>query len=478
MFEDTHAASELNRGDTFRQKVVLPRSWNLDRGVRDALSADSLVHLIRIYLAQPVLWLIPALFCAMHAPPGVIAVCWTVGAAASLISSRAMQRARARYEQGEGTLELDSRMVLWLGFPAISVSAPLFFIFPSGDPNFDVILVLTLVISLTVVAGVGTPRGSWLAAATGPQAVALTIGILEQRTLSSLAFAAFLMFYVTVCFVLARAVREDRGRQIETRRRLAEALADARAANTAKSKFLAAMSHELRTPLNAILGFSEVIATQTLGPVGSVKYLEYAKDIHFSGNHLLNLINDVLDLAKIEAGKIEIDRQMLDPCSLLEAAIRMTTPRAQAGGVKLDSAIETRDLVLFADERAATQALLNVVTNAVKFNQPGGTVHVELTRSTAGGVRFVVRDDGPGIPADQIDRLFEPFEQGENGYSKGKNGTGLGLAIVRSLMKVHGGHVWIESQVGEGTTVYLEFPHGGAAELPELDERFASVGRR
>ena len=436
------------------------------RAVEHELHRGFLSNAARLYLVQPVLWIIPAIFCSVLWPTLDVVLCWTAMTVVTLVSGVVLRRSAEKAFAGRNGAKPDNSDLFWLALPAICASIPTAVFFPTGLHQLDIVLLITLGISFTVLAGLGPTTAAFLAIA-GPQTLALTIGIVKGGGFGTLAFAAFFLFYVLVCFVIARAVREERRKHIESRQRLVEALAEARAANTAKSKFLAAMSHELRTPLNAILGFSEVIATQTLGPVGSVKYLEYAKDIHFSGNHLLNIINDVLDLAKIEAGKVEIERQLLDPYALIEATVRMMTPRAKDRNVALRTQIHAPDLILFADERAATQALLNVVTNAVKFNRAGGEVRIELKGSAQGGVLFSVRDTGPGIPADQIERLFEPFEQGENGYNNGKNGTGLGLAIVRSLMKVHGGQVWIESTLDKGTAVFLEFPGCPEEERPE-----------
>jgi PAS domain S-box-containing protein len=247
-------------------------------------------------------------------------------------------------------------------------------------------------------------------------------------------------------------------------RRAAEtAQADAESANRAKSEFLASMSHELRTPLNSILGFSEIIRDQVFGPVGVARYLEYAGDIHDSGQHLLELINDVLDLSKIEAGKIELRPSMLEAETVLEHCVRMVRDRAARKSVSVDLVLGERRPTLYADERAVRQIMFNLLSNAVKFTPVGGSVRVLLDRLADGGTRIAVADTGCGIPAGQIARLMLPFEQIDNGFGRAREGTGLGLAIAKSMAALHGGALDIESEEGRGTVASIVFPPPPAA---------------
>jgi len=217
------------------------------------------------------------------------------------------------------------------------------------------------------------------------------------------------------------------------------------------------MSHELRTPLNAILGFSDIIAEQSFGPAIE-RYREYARDIHTSGAHLLSLINDLLDVAKIEAGKMEIDPQPIEPGQLLESVRRLMAPRALAKGLSLDFTLspDVRDPV--ADPRALKQIVLNLVTNSIKFTPHGGHISVDCNPAQDGGFVVAVKDDGPGIPPEKLERVFKPFSQVDNRYDSNGGGTGLGLALVQGLAQLHGGRAWIESQVGAGTKVFVYFP--------------------
>jgi two-component system cell cycle sensor histidine kinase PleC len=233
--------------------------------------------------------------------------------------------------------------------------------------------------------------------------------------------------------------------------------AKAESANASKTNFLANMSHELRTPLNAILGFSEVISTEAFGPDARAQYRDYAGDILASGTHLLSLINDLLDVAKIEAGKLELERQWADGACLVESCVRVNQERAAAKGVVLSTALDMRVTKIFIDERAFRQIALNIISNAIKFTDEGGGVLVEL-KPTRAGVVLAVKDTGCGIPASQIDRVFEPFEQVDNRYTRANGGTGLGLTLVRALAELHGGKCTVESEEGVGTTVRVELP--------------------
>jgi cell cycle sensor histidine kinase DivJ len=228
-------------------------------------------------------------------------------------------------------------------------------------------------------------------------------------------------------------------------------------ASRAKSRFLANMSHELRTPLNAILGFSEVMTHEIFGPVGGPRYLEYARLIHESGAHLLSLINAVLDMSKIEAGRYTLKPEMFDLEETLGLAAEFVRLQAEHGGVTLRLSVAPEARRVRADKRALLQVLINLLSNGVKFTPKGGVVSAAALR-TPRGLEIAIGDTGIGIAAADLNRLGRPFEQIESEYTKVKEGTGLGLALVRGLVHLHGGTMTFESTVGEGTTVRILLP--------------------
>jgi two-component system cell cycle sensor histidine kinase PleC len=236
----------------------------------------------------------------------------------------------------------------------------------------------------------------------------------------------------------------------------AEEKTRAEQANRTKSEFMANMSHELRTPLNAVIGFSELMQQGAFGPLGHAKYVEYCSDIRDSGQHLLAVINDILDMAKLDAARLDLRLEPVDLDEILDDAIRLVSTRADAKSIAIENASRPGALVT-ADRRALKQIALNLLSNAVKFTPEGGRVSVEA-RSAAGGIEVRVADSGIGIPGDMIPLLGRPFVQVENQYTKNHKGSGLGLAISRSLAELHGGELLIDSVVGRGTTVTVRLP--------------------
>ncbi|HBF28361.1 PAS domain-containing sensor histidine kinase [Rhizobium sp.] len=238
----------------------------------------------------------------------------------------------------------------------------------------------------------------------------------------------------------------------------------AEAANKAKSEFLANMSHELRTPLNAILGFSEILCTHMFGPIGSSKYDEYARDIHDSGRHLLNVINDILDMSKIEAGHMVLKCEAIDFESLIDETLRLTTVSAMSKDISIERRIAS-GLTMTADRRAMKQIMLNILSNSVKFTNAGGRISVRSYK-VAGAVRLLIADTGIGIPKKAISKIGQPFEQVQSQYAKSKGGSGLGLAISRSLTMLHGGSLKVRSREGVGTVVVITVPDTVAPKQP------------
>ena len=227
----------------------------------------------------------------------------------------------------------------------------------------------------------------------------------------------------------------------------------AEAANRAKSEFLANMSHELRTPLNAILGFSEILQNQMFGPLGSDKYFEYSCDIHDSGKHLLNVISDILDMSKIEAGHLKIEPEPTDLSVLIEESLRFITVAAEQKNIVVEQRI-VGDLQLMADRRAMKQILLNLLSNAVKFTNPNGKI-VLRAKKLSDCICLTIADTGIGIPKAAMQKIGQPFEQVQSQYARSQGGSGLGLAISRSLTQLHGGEMKIHSREGEGTIIVV-----------------------
>ena len=233
---------------------------------------------------------------------------------------------------------------------------------------------------------------------------------------------------------------------------------EARAADRAKSEFLAAMSHELRTPLNAIIGFSEIIKDEVLGPVGSVQYREYSSDIHESGQHLLGLINDILDLSKIESGADELHEDGIEIPEIVRSALMLVGHRAEQGGIKLELELQDPLPALRGDERKLKQILVNLLSNAVKFTEAGGEVTLRAWCRMGSGYVFQIVDTGIGIAPEDIPKALSRFGQVDADLNRQYEGTGLGLPLTKALVEQHGGVLDLQSQVGVGTTVTVRFP--------------------
>jgi signal transduction histidine kinase len=240
--------------------------------------------------------------------------------------------------------------------------------------------------------------------------------------------------------------------------RMVQARTQAELANNAKTNFLANMSHELRTPMNAIIGFAEVVSNEILGPMTDKKYLEYVKDIHSSGLHLLSIINDVLDMAKIEAGKFDLANAPLSISQVVADAVRMVREQAHQHDIELVATLPHEEVTLVGDERAIKQALLNILSNAVKFSKPGGQVDIRVRQDDMQGVTLEVEDHGIGMSKDVMVRALQPFEQADSSTARVYGGTGLGLPIAKGLAEAQGGTLTLESCEDRGTRVRIVLP--------------------
>lgn len=254
------------------------------------------------------------------------------------------------------------------------------------------------------------------------------------------------------------ATHDDITRRKNAEQDACEAQEKAEIANRAKSDLLANMSHELRTPLNAIIGFSETIKEEVFGPLGNDKYREYLSDIHHSGQHLLELINDILDVSAIEAGAMELYDEEVNLADIVDVAIRMIKPRAVTGKVTVFTTIDSEMPGVIADERRIKQVLLNILSNAVKFTPEGGDVLITATLRDDGALDVVVKDTGVGMDDVEVNKALSTFGQVDSGLDRKHEGTGLGLPLTVGLMELHGGFLRISSAKNIGTSIIISFP--------------------
>ena len=286
------------------------------------------------------------------------------------------------------------------------------------------------------------------------------------------ALLACRLYSSTLATLEARAEKDALIGELEqARMKSDEARRRAEAANIAKSRFLAQMSHELRTPLNAILGFSEVMKNEIFGGHAIPAYKDYSNDIHNSGQHLLNLINEILDLSRIEAGRYELNEEPVSVCNVVEDCHHLLTLRATNRGITIHQSFEPDLPRLWADERALRQVCLNLLSNAIKFTPSGGEVWLKVGWTASGGQYMSVKDTGPGIPEEEIPVVLAKFGQGSNAIKSAEQGTGLGLPIAKNLVELHGGTFTLKSKIRIGTELTATFPPERVmAALPPLSE--------
>ena len=351
-----------------------------------------------------------------------------------------------------------------------------------GSSTF-MLFVMLLVIAVSSMLAFSLPMAVFAATVPVTFAVALSFalqGDLHNYILAVMAVAAQFYFALLahrlyssgLATLVARAEKDALIGELEQAKSISdEARRRAEGANIAKSQFLAQMSHELRTPLNAILGFSEVMKTEVFGPHEVPAYKEYSGDIHSSGQHLLNLINEILDLSRIEAGRYELNEEPVSLPVVVEDCHHLLKLRAQNRGITIHEVFEENLPRLWGDERALRQVCLNLLSNAVKFTPSGGEIWLKVGWTAAGGQYMSVKDTGPGIPEEEIPVVLSSFGQGSNAIKSAEQGTGLGLPIAKNLVDMHGGTFTLKSKVRIGTELIATFPPERVmAALPPLSE--------
>ena len=373
--------------------------------------------------------------------------------------------AEKSYAETPGTLP---HLMLAYGMLSVCWASMGFLLWIPGNDQADLFLIMLLACTLAANAALLGPSLPINAVGFVVYGGALALAPLQTGGLLYDAIALMALLYAAYLAYLSRNIhatardllllRDDKNDLI-AKLASAKAISDkardrAEAASHAKSQFLANMSHELRTPLNAIIGFSNMLMSEEFGE----RRHEYAEAINASGQHLLSLINDILDLSKIEAGSVVLKESWLDVQAVLANAMRLMCHRAEVGGVRLNADVPPDCPRLYADERAMKQILLNLISNAVKFTRPGGSVLARVVPMAGGELALEIVDDGVGIAGEDLGRVFESFGQGRHDISIPEKGTGLGLPIVMGLVKAHGGDLQLESEPGQGTRVTITFP--------------------
>jgi two-component system cell cycle sensor histidine kinase PleC len=443
---------------------------------------DLLALFVRNELAAqwtfPVLALIMALAYMTWAPYWQ-AFCWLVVAVAAKVLLLETCRAFAKQPQSEVDIKVwRKRLILaegvggvsLAGFALVGLGATMATA-PDNLFSSHVFMFASLIVVLAIRMTFAASVMPILLIGTVPMTLAVVIRLGLQQEVFYIALAAMAVGVHLYFVFLARGLHTTTLSMLEFRAQKdlliaeleeAKAISDvarkrAESANLAKSRFLATMSHELRTPLNAILGFSEVMTQEVMGPMHNDTYKSYAQNIHHSGSHLLNLINEILDLSRIEAGRFELNEERFYVADIAEDSLSLLKLRAETKGVELINAVDDKLPQIWADQRAIRQICLNLLSNAVKFTPYGGQVEIFVARTTDGGQMLRVTDTGPGIPADEIPKVLQAFGQGSLAHETAEGGTGLGLPIVKNLIELHGGSFELKSELRRGTeaTIYI-----------------------
>ncbi len=351
-------------------------------------------------------------------------------------------------------------------------SAPLFLFWDTAGSMQQVYMIASVMAVVAVRLLIVNSFMPVLVAGTGALTIGVALRCISEPEPIYVALGVTVMAMEAFFLLVARDLQETVRRMLvykaekdnliadlqQAKEKAEEERKNAEDANLAKSAFLATMSHELRTPLNAIMGFSEILKREMLGPLKVEAYRNYAEDIHHSGHYLLALINDILDLSRVEAGRRDLQEEPVNVLAAVEEANHLLLMKAREKAIGVNIEISATLPKLMADRRAVNQIAINLLSNAVKFTPAGGHVDIKASKNAAGGLSISVRDSGPGIPAHEIEAAMGAFSRGSYAKKKAIDGAGLGLPIVKGLMDVHGGDVVILSEPGKGAEVIVSFP--------------------
>ena len=443
-----------------------PEPWQrdlLDLFVRNQLRAA---------LVLPLFAAILAVVC-MRWAPALHVTAWFI----ATITGHALQHHLCRRNASSGGPPEAARE--WIGrFTAVELfvgacwSLPLITFWQSGNQLHNLFLIAILMAVAAARMIIASNFVPIILAGTGFMTIAIIVRCVMGGDPLYLETAAVALVIEVLLLQLTRRLQDNardmlnfkrQREQLIERLELAKTLAEdqrkkAEEASSAKSKFLATMSHELRTPLNAIMGYSEILSLELMGPHTVVAYKGYAHDIRYSGQYLMSLINDILDLSRIEAGRQELNEEVLSLGEAGEASLKLVAAHAASKNLTLRPALDAALPMLLADKRQVGQMWLNLLSNAIKFTPEGGEVTVATGRSSVGGLSLMVRDTGPGIPAHEMASLRGAFVRGSYASRRAIDGAGLGLSIVNGFARLHGGELIIESTPGRGTVVTVNFP--------------------
>jgi two-component system cell cycle sensor histidine kinase PleC len=450
---------------------------------RNRISAIyALPLLIAIVATAGLLWINP-----------VVVAAWAAGVLAAHVGMVALCRKYIMLPEAQVSSRAWTRRFVFAEFVGSLAWASLLLLVPASATNIaglEVFQFTTMLIVVSVITSLASTVPSAAVAGTVP--ITLTLAALYVSrgdflyvVLSIMALGAQFFFLVlasrlysaTLAMLGFRAEKDLLIAELETAKSISdESRRRAEEANLAKSRFLATMSHELRTPLNAILGFSEIVKNEVLGPVGNDSYKDYLNDIHASGQHLLNLINEILDLSRIEAGRYELNEEAINLVDVVEECQNLMQLKAKAKGIIVTEHYQRGMPRLWADDRAVRQITLNLLSNAIKFTPLSGEIAITVGAIPEGGQFLSIHDNGPGIPADEIPIVMSSFGQGSITIKSAERGAGLGLPIVQALMHTHDGWFELKSKLREGTEAIAIFPQSRVMEaLAPIDE---GEGRR